>query len=58
MRSLSILALLLFVLAGVSACASKPFGQDIQTQAGSSGGAGGGGGGSSAGGGGSGGGRY
>ena len=57
MKSLSILALLLFVLAGVSACASKPVGQDIQTQASGSGGGGSSGGGSS-GGGGSGGGRY
>jgi hypothetical protein len=57
MKILGVLALLLTVLSGVSACANKPVEQSAQTQSGS----GGGGGGGSSGGGGSGGGgggRY
>ena len=57
MKILGVLALLLTVLSGVSACTSKPADQSIQTQS-SSGGGGGGGGSSGGGGSGGGGGRY
>lgn len=55
MKILGVLALLLTVLSGVSACANKPVEQSVQTQSGSGGGGGSSGGGASGGGGG---GRY
>ncbi|MGH6883238.1 hypothetical protein [Hypericibacter sp.] len=56
MKILGVLALLLTVLSGVSACANKPVEQSIQTQSGSGGGGSGSSGGGGSGGGG--GGRY